>query len=56
MHKILVINPGSTSTKVAVYEDDKPLISCAIKHPAKLLHAYKHVIEQYEFRLEHILH
>jgi butyrate kinase len=55
MHKILVINPGSTSTKVAVYEDDKPLISVVIKHPAKLLHTYKHVIDQYEFRLENII-
>ncbi|MEI3479260.1 MAG: hypothetical protein V8Q84_09375 [Bilophila sp.] len=25
MFRILVINPGSTSTKIAVYEDEKPL-------------------------------
>lgn len=55
MYKILVINPGSTSTKVAVFEDETQLISCIIKHPANLLHGYKHIIDQYEFRLEHIL-
>ena len=26
IRKILVINPGSTSTKVAVYHDERPLL------------------------------
>ena len=29
---ILVLNPGSTSTKAAVYEDERPLLSCSIAH------------------------
>lgn len=55
MYKILVINPGSTSTKVAVFEDEKQLTGCAIKHAPKILHQFPHVIDQYAFRLEHIL-
>jgi butyrate kinase len=55
MYKILTINPGSTSTKIAVFEDEKEVISRAIKHPVQTLHKFKHVIDQYEFRLEHIL-
>ena len=30
--KILVINPGSTSTKIAVYENETPLLVRNIKH------------------------
>ena len=30
--KILVINPGSTSTKIAVYENETPLFISNIKH------------------------
>ena len=30
--KILVINPGSTSTKIAVYENETPLLVSNIKH------------------------
>ena len=32
MHKILTINPGSTSTKIAVYEDEKLLSLHTIRH------------------------
>ena len=31
MH-ILAINPGSTSTKIAVYEDEKPLLVTTLRH------------------------
>ena len=31
---ILAINPGSTSTKIAVYEDTQPVLSLAIDHSA----------------------
>ena len=33
-HKILVINPGSTSTKIGVYEDEKLLFDKTLRHPA----------------------
>ncbi len=55
MHKLLIINPGSTSTKVAIYEDDQEIVSNIVKHSAQELHEYKHIIDQYEFRLKHLL-
>lgn len=55
MFKILTINPGSTSTKIAVFEDEEVLISCTIQHATQTLQKYKHVMDQYEFRLNHIL-
>ena len=35
--KILVINPGSTSTKIAVYENETPLLVRNIKHTVEEL-------------------
>ena len=32
MHRILAINPGSTSTKIAVYENEKPVLLRNIVH------------------------
>jgi butyrate kinase len=34
MHRVLAINPGSTSTKVAVYEDESPLLLQTLRHQA----------------------
>ena len=38
--KILVINPGSTSTKIAVYENETPLFISNIKHSVEELSAF----------------
>lgn len=48
--KILVINPGSTSTKFAVYEDKKELLLETIRHNHKDLAAFNSIGEQYPFR------
>lgn len=48
--KILVINPGSTSTKIAVYEDERPLLVRSIRHSVEELAAFPRVIDQFEFR------
>ena len=48
--KILVINPGSTSTKIAVYENETPLLVRNIKHSVEELSVYPQVIDQFEFR------
>ena len=37
---ILAINPGSTSTKIAVYEDTQPVLSLAIDHSAAEIAAF----------------
>ena len=47
---ILVINPGSTSTKIAVYEDEKQILKKNISHSIEELSAYEYIIDQYEFR------
>lgn len=53
--KILVINPGSTSTKLALYEDEKPIWIAGAHHPAKELAQFHHVNEQYEYRKQFVL-
>lgn len=53
--KILVINPGSTSTKLAVYEEAEPVWKQSVFHPAKELARFHHINEQYEYRRAHVL-
>lgn len=53
--RILVINPGSTSTKLAVYEDTACAWMTGAHHPAKDLALFHHVNEQYAYRREFIL-
>jgi butyrate kinase len=48
---VLVINPGSTSTKVAIYEEEKEIKSYKIHHREDELEKYDKVIHQYEYRL-----
>lgn len=48
--KILVINPGSTSTKVAVYDDERVVCSVDIAHTMNELSQFTDVMEQYSFR------
>src|SRR5512133_3764963 len=54
-HKILAINPGSTSTKIAVYHNAKPVFLKNILHDPKELARYKRISDQYEFRKNIIL-
>lgn len=53
--KILVINLGSTSTKVAVYESTKVIFSESVNHSAEELKGFKTIFDQYELRKETIL-
>jgi butyrate kinase len=53
--RILIINPGSTSTKVAVYEDDQPIASEAIRHAHAEIAAFRHIPDQYAFRRDAVL-
>ena len=36
--KILAINPGSTSTKVALYDEERPLLDLTLRHSAEQSH------------------
>ena len=53
---ILVINPGSTSTKIAVYENEKAILLRNIKHPIEELAKFEHAIDQREFRRDLVVH
>jgi butyrate kinase len=52
---ILAINPGSTSTKIAVYEDKVERFRATIEYPAAELAKYPTVAAQYEMRKETVL-
>jgi butyrate kinase len=53
--KVLSINPGSTSTKIAVFENEELLFEKNIKHSADDLKNFKLIIDQYQFRKNLIL-
>ncbi len=51
----LVLNPGSTSTKVAIYEDKKELFKTSIAHSKEELARYDTIMDQFDFRYEIVL-
>jgi len=53
-YRILVINPGSTTTKIAVYEDEKMLFMKTVKHDPQKLAEFEHIFEQTEYRAGYI--
>ena len=53
--KTLVINPGSTSTKVGVFEDETLLFEETLRHPTEEIAKYASVIDQKDFRKAIIL-
>ncbi len=55
MERILVINPGSTSTKIAVYEDKKRVFESDIAHQVNELSVFDRIADQENFRKEKIL-
>ena len=52
--RILVMNLGSTSSKIAVYDDDKEVFNDTIRHSTEELAPFGDVTEQYEFRYNKI--
>ncbi|MDY7041566.1 MAG: butyrate kinase, partial [Chloroflexota bacterium] len=55
MYRVLTINPGSTSTKVAVYDDESPLFVETVRHSSDELAAYPRIIDQHVLRREAVL-
>ncbi|MDD2635805.1 MAG: butyrate kinase [Bacteroidales bacterium] len=55
IHRILTINPGSTSTKIAVFENAKNVFLKNIKHSNEELAKFTGITEQYQFRKDTIL-
>jgi butyrate kinase len=54
-YRILAINPGSTSTKIAVFQNAKSIFLKNIKHTAENLKDYKKISDQFHFRKDVIL-
>ena len=52
---ILAINPGSTSTKIAVYENSTLIFTKNLTHPVEELKKFKKITDQYQFRKDIIL-
>ena len=48
--KTLIINPGATSTKIAVYEDETEIFSASLTHAPEELSGFSHVIDQLPLR------
>lgn len=54
-YKILAINPGSTSTKISLYEDEKEIFTKTLEHPVEEIEKFDKVIDQFEMRKDVIL-
>lgn len=52
---ILAINPGSTSTKIAVYESENPVFLKNIKHSKESLEIFDKITDQFSFRKQLII-
>lgn len=50
--RVLVINPGSTSTKIAVFENETSSWSMNLSHSERKLADFPRIIDQYDFREE----
>lgn len=53
--QIIVINPGSTSTKAAVFDNEEQRLSVNIKHPVEELEQFAEIVDQLDYRKETIL-
>jgi len=53
--RILVINPGSTSTKVALFHGEKRAASSTLAHSGEELAAFNKVMDQLDMRMEAVL-
>ncbi len=54
--RILAINPGSTSTKIAVYQGTEPVFLKNIKHSTEELAPFTKITDQFHFRKDLIIH
>lgn len=52
---LLIINPGSTSTKIGVFEGERELFQETLRHSAEEIGKYEKIIDQIDFRKDIIL-
>lgn len=49
-YKILAINPGSTSTKIAVFENEELIYEKTLRHSSEEINKYENISDQFKFR------
>jgi butyrate kinase len=54
-YRILTINPGSTSTKIAIFDNEKSIFETTLRHSMEEVNRYDKIFDQYEFREKVIL-
>lgn len=54
-YKLLILNPGSTSTKIGVYDGENQILEETLRHSSEEIEKYDTVYDQFEFRKEVIL-
>ncbi|MCI6692152.1 MULTISPECIES: butyrate kinase [unclassified Clostridium] len=52
---LLIINPGSTSTKIGVFQDEKELFQETLRHSSDEIAKYETIFDQMDFRKDIIL-
>jgi butyrate kinase len=55
MLRVLTINPGSTSTKIGLFDDDQTVFEETIRHSDEDLLKFERVADQFDFRKEMVL-
>ncbi len=50
----LIVNPGSTSTKMALFDADRKLADDAVRHDARDLARFDNVADQFDYRMQAI--
>lgn len=53
--RIIAINPGSTSTKIAVYDNEAPVLVKNLTHSPEELDKFEKITDQFEYRKDLIL-
>ncbi|MDD3392611.1 MAG: butyrate kinase, partial [Bacilli bacterium] len=54
-YRVLSINPGSTSTKIGLFDNDKIVFKQTIEHSNEDLAKFAEIADQYEFRLNMVI-
>lgn len=54
-YRTLVINPGSTSTKIGVFQDERVIYEETLRHSNEELKQYRGILDQFDFRKNVIL-
>lgn len=54
-YRMLVINPGSISTKIGIFDNEISVFEKMILHPPEIIQTFPQIVDQYEYRKQTIL-